>query len=98
MTNILNNKKIVLGVSGSIACYKSVDIASKLMQSGSLVDVLLTKSSTEFITPLTFRSITHRPVITDFFDPESNAPLQHISIGKNEDIIVIAPATANIIA
>jgi len=98
MTNILNNKRIVLGVSGSIACYKSVDIASKLMQSGSLVDVLLTKSSTEFITPLTFRSITHRPVITDFFDIESNDPLQHISIGNNADLIVVAPATANIIA
>ena len=56
-------KHIVLGVSGSIACYKAADIASKLMQAGALVDVVLTRAAQEFVTPLTFRSLTHRTVI-----------------------------------
>ena len=64
-------KRIVLGVSGSIACYKAADIASKLMQAGALVDVVLTHAAQQFVTPLTFRSLTHRPVITDIFDAQS---------------------------
>ncbi len=91
-------KRIVLGVSGSIASYKAADIASKLMQAGALVDVVLTRSSQEFITPLTFRSLTHRPVITDLFDANSEDPLEHVEIARQADAIVIAPATANVMA
>lgn len=91
-------KRIVLGVSGSIASYKAADIASKLMQAGALVDVVLTRSAQEFITPLTFRSLTHRLVITDLFDVNSEDPLEHVEIARQADAIVIAPATANVMA
>lgn len=91
-------KRIVLGVSGSIASYKAADIASKLMQAGALVDVVLTRSAQEFITPLTFRSLTHRIVITDLFDANSEDPLEHVEIARQADAIVIAPATANVMA
>ena len=91
-------KRIVLGVSGSIASYKAADIASKLMQTGALVDVVLTRSAQEFITPLTFRSLTHRLVITDLFDANSEDPLEHVEIARQADAIVIAPATANLMA
>ena len=71
MTSPLSEKRIVLGVTGSIACYKALDLASKLTQSGALVDTILTSAANQFISPLAFRSLTHRPVITDLFDSES---------------------------
>ena len=91
-------KHIVLGVSGSIACYKAADIASKLMQAGALVDVVLTRAAQEFVTPLTFRSLTHRPVITDMFDTQSEDPLEHVEVARRADAVVIAPATAHVMA
>ncbi|SVB35094.1 uncharacterized protein METZ01_LOCUS187948, partial [marine metagenome] len=63
MDNPLSGANIVLGVTGSIACYKSADLASKLVQQGATVDVILTDGASNFITPLTFRSLTHRPVV-----------------------------------
>ena len=65
MSEPLCGKRIVLGVSGSIACYKAADLASKLSQQGAQVDVILTHSAREFVTPLTFRSVTNRPVLTE---------------------------------
>ena len=97
-TNILDNKRIVLGVTGSIACYKSIDLASKLTQAGAEVDVILTRSAQEFISALTFRSLTHRRVITELFDEESEDPVEHIALAKKADILVVAPATANVLA
>lgn len=97
-SDILTGKRIVLGVTGSIACYKAVDLSSKLTQLGALVDVILTQSAQEFVSPLTFRSLTHRSVITDLFDPESENPVEHIALAKEADAILVAPATANIIA
>ena len=94
----IGGKRIVLGVAGSIACYKAADIASKLTQAGAQVDVVLTGSAQEFVTPLTFRSLTHRSVITDLFDLGSDDPLEHVEIARRADAIVIAPATANLIA
>ena len=94
----IDGKRIVLGVAGSIACYKAADIASKLTQAGVQVDVILTGSAQEFVTPLTFRSLTHRSVITDLFDLGSDDPLEHVEIARRADAIVIAPATANLIA
>ena len=91
-------KHIVLGVSGSIACYKAADIASKLMQAGALVDVVLTRAAQEFVTPLTFRSLTHRTVITDMFDAQSEDPLEHVEVARRADAVVIAPATAHVMA
>lgn len=98
MNSPLENKHIALGVTGSIACYKSVDLASKLTQAGALVDVLMTPEATQFVLPLTFRSITHRPVISDIFSPESELSINHVAVAERAEAIIIAPATANTIA
>ena len=94
----LEGKSVVLGVSGSIACYKAVDLASRLAQGGALVDVAMTEAATRFVTPLTFRSITHRPVVTNAFDPDAELSLQHVGLAEGADVIVVAPATANTLA
>ena len=98
MPDPLHGKSVVLGVTGSIACYKAADLASKLVQHGAIVDVIMTASATRFVSPLTFRSITHRPVVTDLFDPDSGAALEHIATAERADVVVVAPATANTIA
>ncbi len=98
MAGPLENKHIVLGVTGSIACYKAVDLASKLVQAGALVDVVMSYGATRFIAPLTFRAITHRDVVTDGFDPQSESAIEHVSLAHRADIVVIAPATVHCIA
>jgi len=98
MKSPFENKSVVLGVTGSIACYKAVDLCSKLVQAGAEVDVVLSSAATRFINPITFGSITHRPVTTDLFEPESELSMDHVALSKRADIIVIAPATANTIA
>ncbi len=95
---MLANKTIVLGITGSIAAYKAADIASKLTQAGSKVEVVMTESATEFISPLTFRSLTGRPVVTDMFELASEFSIEHVALAEAADVVVIAPATANIIA
>jgi phosphopantothenoylcysteine decarboxylase/phosphopantothenate--cysteine ligase len=94
----LSGRRIVLGVSGSIACYKAADIASKLTQAGALVDTVMTPSSTSFITPLALRSITGRPVFVDMFDPETDAAEMHIALARRADAVLVAPASATTIA
>ncbi len=74
--NPLQGKQIVLGVCGSIAAYKAADLASKLVQGGAKVDVILTDAAQEFIAPLTFRSLTGRPVFTSMYRPETDRPLE----------------------
>ena len=98
MTGPLTDKHIVLGVTGSIACYKALDFASKLVQSGALVDVVLSYGATQFVTPLAFRAITHRDVVTNGFDPHSEFGIDHVAMAQRADIIVIAPATVHCIA
>ena len=95
---MLADKTIVLGITGSIAAYKAADIASKLTQAGAKVEVVMTESATKFIAPLTLRSITGRAVATDMFDPTSQHSIEHIALGEAADVVVIAPATASIIA
>jgi len=95
---MLANKTVVLGITGSIAAYKAAEIASKLTGGGAKVEVIMTEAATRFITPLTLRSITHRPVVTDMFEPASEFSLEHISLAEAADAVLIAPATANIIA
>jgi len=95
---MLANKTIVLGITGGIAAYKAADIASKLTQAGARIEVVMTESATRFIAPLTLRSISGRPVVTDMFEPASEFSLEHIALAEAADIIVIAPATANTIA
>ena len=98
MPGPLENKYIVLGVTGSIACYKALDLASKMVQAGALVDTVMSYGATQFVTPLAFRSITHREVVTDTFDPDSHYSVEHVALAKQADVIVIAPATAHCIA
>ncbi|MBI4181227.1 MAG: bifunctional phosphopantothenoylcysteine decarboxylase/phosphopantothenate--cysteine ligase CoaBC [Chloroflexi bacterium] len=95
---MLANKTIVLGITGGIAAYKVADLASKLTQAGARVEIIMTKSATEFITPLTFRSLTHRTVVTEMFNVNSEFSIGHVALATAADVIVIAPATANIVA
>jgi phosphopantothenoylcysteine decarboxylase/phosphopantothenate--cysteine ligase len=95
---MLSNKTIILGITGSIAAYKAAEIASQLTQAGAKVNVIMTKEAIEFISPFTFWAITGRPVVTKMFDLASEFSIEHISLAKAADIVVIAPATANIIA
>jgi phosphopantothenoylcysteine decarboxylase/phosphopantothenate--cysteine ligase len=91
---MLKGKVVVLGVTGSIAAYKAADLASKLVQAGASVDVVLTPSATEFVTPLTFRSLTPGSVIVDMFE----AAIEHVELARRADVVVVAPATATTIA
>ncbi len=95
---MLENKHVVLGVTGSIAVYKAADLASKLTQAGALVDVVMTDGAQEFLTPLTFRSLTHRSVVTKLFDADSELAVEHVALADRADVVVVAPATANVIA
>jgi len=94
----LSNKTIALGVSGSIACYKAVDFASKLAQLGADVDVLMTAAAQRFVAPLAFRSITHRAVVTSLFEPDSELSINHVAIAERADLVAVVPATANTLA
>jgi len=95
---VFEGKNVVLGVTGSIAVYKAADIASKLTQRGLCVDVVMTRAAMQFVTPLTFRSITHRPVVTDMFELASEFSVEHVALAERADVVVIAPATADAIA
>ena len=94
----LQQRNIVLGVTGSIASYKAADLASKLTQAGAQVDVIMTRSAMEFVTPLTFSSLTHRGVARELFDADSDVSVEHVALAKRADVIIVAPATANVIA
>ena len=98
MSGPFHGKRVLLGISGSIAAYKAADLASKLTQGGAEVDVLMTHSATRFVTPLTFRSITHRPVLTDLFDPNSPEAIEHVALAQAAHVLVVAPATAHMLA
>ena len=95
---MLAKKTVVLGITGGIAAYKAADMASKLTQSGARVEVVMTEASTKFITPLTLRNITGRPVVTDMFELASEFSVEHIALAETADVVVIAPATANTVA
>jgi phosphopantothenoylcysteine decarboxylase/phosphopantothenate--cysteine ligase len=95
---MLTNKTVVLGITGGIASYKGADLASKMNQAGAKVHVILTKSAREFITPLTVESLTNNAVITDIFQSSATHHANHIAFAEMADILIIAPATANIIA
>lgn len=90
-----DGKRILLGVTGSIAAYKAADLASKLTQGGARVNVLMTPAAARFVTPLTFRGVTHQPVLTDAFDLASEAAIQHVELATTADLFIVAPATAS---
>ena len=98
MPGPMTDKRVVLGVTGSIACYKALDLASKLVQAGALVDTIMSYGAVQFVTPLAFRSITHRAVVTDSFDPDSEYSVEHVALAQQADVIVVAPATVHSIA
>ena len=95
---MLENKTIVLGVTGGIAVYKAADLASKLTQAGAKVRVIMTANARQFVTSLTFEAITTNPVITDMFQTNAEQRINHIALAEVADAIIIAPATANVIA
>jgi phosphopantothenoylcysteine decarboxylase/phosphopantothenate--cysteine ligase len=95
---MLNDKTIVLGITGGIAAYKAADIASKLTQAGARVEAVMTEAATKMITPLTLRTITHRPVVTDMFELASEYSVEHIALAEAADVVLIAPTTANTIS
>jgi len=95
---MIRDKTIVLGVTGSIAAYKAVELASKLTQEGARVNVVITSSAQAFVTPMTFRTVTQQPVVTEMFDPTSEFSAAHIALAERADVVVIAPATANVMA
>ena len=93
---LLKEKKIILGVTGSIAVYKAVDLASKLTQAGALVDVIMSDAAARFVSPLSFRSVTGRPVFNDMWAQDEH--IRHVALGESSDLLIIAPVTANTLA
>ncbi|MEJ2600566.1 MAG: bifunctional phosphopantothenoylcysteine decarboxylase/phosphopantothenate--cysteine ligase CoaBC [Anaerolineales bacterium] len=98
MKTPFENRTIILGVTGSIAAYKASELASRLAQSGANVDVILTQSALQFITPLTFQSVTGRRAYSDADLWSDQGHVLHISLGKDADLLVIAPVSANTLA
>lgn len=96
--NPFSGKKVVLGISGSIAAYKACEIVSRLKELGAEVFVIMTKSATHFVTPLTFQTLSGNKVYLNLFDLPEEWELEHISLAEKADLILIAPATANTIA
>lgn len=99
---LLQGKRIILAVTGSIAVYKAVDLASKLTQAGAQVDVIMTASAQQFVSPLTFQAVTGRTVYTDMWKTDNSGGLPthiaHVGLGEGADLMVVAPITANSIA
>lgn len=95
---MLYGKNVVLGVSGGIAVYKACEIVSRLKKLGASVDVIMTDNAREFVTPLTFQTLAKSAVVTNAFEPVKEFDINHISLAKKADILVVAPATANVIA
>lgn len=94
----LDGYEILLCVTGGIACYKSADLASKLVQAGAGVSVAMTDASQQFITPLTFQTLTRRRVFTSLWQASEDYSSQHISLTEQADLMILAPATANVMA
>ncbi len=97
-TNSLSNRRILLGVSGGIAAYKSAELCRLLKKAGADVRVVMTKGAQEFITPMTLQALSGNPVHTTLLDPAAEAAMGHIELARWADLILVAPATANLIA
>ncbi len=99
---LLQNRRILLGITGSIACYKAVDLASKLTQAGALIDVIMTRAAQQFVTPLTFQAVTGRATYTDMWQTDSGGALPthiaHVGLAEGADLLAVIPATADTIA
>jgi len=95
---VLLNRRILVGICGGIACYKAVELVSRLQQAGVLVDVIMSEHAEEFVRPLTFSTMSHRPVYSDLWEPSGRSAETHIALAEEADILVIVPVTANTIA
>jgi len=95
---VLSQRKIVLGVSGGIAAYKSADLVRRLREAGAEVRVVMTKAATNFVGPLTFQALSGNPVHLDLLDPQAEAAMGHIELARWADLVLIAPASADLIA
>lgn len=95
---MLKGKNVLLGITGGIACYKAAELTSLLVKQHADVHVIMTKGAMEFMSPLTFEALTGNKVHTDIFDKDSGTEIPHISLSGNADVMIIAPATANVIA
>ena len=93
-----SGKNIVLGVTGSIAAHRAIDIASVLTRDGFSVNVVMTTDAMRFVTPLPFKTMSRHPVVTDLYDEEEGWKPAHIELADNADLLLIAPATANVLA
>ena len=97
MANSARERKIVIGVTGGIACYKAVELVRLLVKGGFQVQVIMTRGALEFVTPLTFQTLSGNPVATETFDLTQESQIGHINLADSADAFVIAPATANVI-
>src|SRR5512137_1899634 len=95
---MLKGKTVVLGVTGGIAAYKAVELLRLLTKAGADVHVIMTTAATEFVTPLTFQTLSMNPVSTSLFNLISEREIGHISLAVRAELVIIAPATANIVA
>ncbi|XBJ48706.1 bifunctional phosphopantothenoylcysteine decarboxylase/phosphopantothenate--cysteine ligase CoaBC [Shewanella sp. H8] len=98
MCIMLTNKKVLLGIAGGIAAYKSADLIRRLKERGADVRVIMTQSAMEFITPLTIQALSGHPVASDLLDPAAEAAMGHIELARWADVVLLAPATANLMA
>ena len=96
--NSLINKRILLGITGGIAAYKSADLARRLRDAGAQVRVVMTRGATEFITPLTMQAVSGNPVHLHLLDPQAEAGMGHIELARWADVVLVAPASANFMA
>jgi phosphopantothenoylcysteine decarboxylase/phosphopantothenate--cysteine ligase len=95
---VLLNRRVILGVCGGIASYKAIELASRLQQAGVLVDVIMSEHAEEFVRPLTFSTMSHRPVYSDLWEASGKAAETHIALSEEAELLAIVPATANTIA
>jgi len=96
--DLLAGKNVLLCLTGGIACYKSAMLASRLVQAGASVCVAMSEAAEKFITPLTFQALTHERVYTSLWQASGNYDAQHLSLTENADLMIVAPATADILA
>ena len=94
----LDGKNVLLGVSGGIAAYKSPDLVRRLREHGATVQVVMTAGASRFVTPMTFQAVSGREVRSDLWDPEAEKAMSHIELARWADLLLIAPATADLIA
>ena len=98
MSERVRGRFVVLAVTGSIAVYKAIELARHLTQAGATVQVIMTKGAAEFVTPLTFQALTYRPVEIEMFEMQDERAAGHVAMGRQADVVVVAPATAHAIA